>query len=306
MVPGVWVRRAFLSRTGWIVVGSSVAVLALIIFLFAITGRSGASSATSGGGANPRGSATGSEGGSGDPTRPGPVPIMPNPVPASVANAATGSAGAPAGSPSGRAAPAAMPANTPAPTGESRDFVSIAEQVAGTSPEARAILIRHGRELQSLVDGYASPARAFLAVLDAPATVDPSVLRQRVSAVHAMNHAATRYIDSAKSIQERLEADLRADPRVDKDAVASISARYIAQSFATGRIFAMEQAIRAGDDLIRQSQLILDSPSSWSLDANGRVTTSDMTKANEYRMYETKLSAPKGAIRSAVERAISP
>lgn len=226
---------------------------------------------------------------------------MPNPVPPTAAP----STAAPGANPA-NPAPGANPNPRPPSTGPAHDFAAVAEQVAANAPEARDILVRHARELQSLVDGFSGPAETFLTVLDGPASIDPTVLRQRVAAVQSLKDAGTRYTTAARSLRERLEADLRAEPRVDKDAVPSISGRFLAMSSATGRIFAIEQVIRAGDDLAQQSQLVLESPSSWSIDARGNVTTPDVSKAGEYRMYETKLMGPKRMLRSVVDRAVSP
>lgn len=236
------------------------------------------------------------------PARPNrPAPVMPNPVPPTAAP----STAAPGASPA-NPAPGANPFPGPPSTGPAHDFAAVAEQVAANAPEARDILVRHARELQSLVDGFSGPAETFLTVLDGPPSIDPTVLRQRVAAVQSLKDAGTRYTTAARSLRERLEADLRAEPRVDKSAVPSISGRFLAMSSATGRLFAIEQVIRAGDDLAQQSQLVLDSPTSWSIDARGNVTTSDASKASEYRLYETKLMAPKRMLRHAVDRAVSP
>lgn len=228
---------------------------------------------------------------------PTPTPVMPNPVAPNPPSGVGPGANPPA--PGGPTQPAAGARSN-------RDFTKVAEAIAATEPASRDILMRYAREMQSLVDGFATPAESFLKALDEKPTIDTSVLRQRVATVQTMTNAGTRYKDAAKSLRDRLEADLRAEPRVDKTTIPSISGRFITQSFADARVFAVDQVMRAGEDLAAQSQLILDAPSLWSIDARGDVTSSDAKKAGEYRMYETKLFGPKRMLRGAVDRAVSP
>lgn len=221
-----------------------------------------------------------------------PVPVMPNPTPPMP--------------PTPHPPAATNPAAPSAPSTATHDFATVAEQIANDSPAAREVLTRHARELQSLVDGFAVPARSFLAILDQPATVDTSTLRQRIAAAQSVKDASTRYSTAAKSLRERLETDLRALPDLDKNAIPSISGRFLGRTFATGRGFAMDRVARVADDLTKQSQLVLDAPSSWSIDANGRVNSTDVRKANEYRLFEAKLMGPKQMLKADVDRAIAP
>jgi hypothetical protein len=278
-------RPGFLSREGWIIAGSvAVAIVAIVAAFYFLTG-----STTSG--TNAAGAATSTPSTTPETARPNrPVPVMPNPMP-----------------PVPPTPPApANPAHPAAQATATHDFATVAEQIANDSPAAREVLTRHARELQSLVDGFAAPARSFLTILDQPATVDPSVLRQRIAAAQSVKDASTRYSTAAKSLRERFETDLRALPDLDKNSIPSISGRFLGRTFATGRGFAMDRVARVADDLTKQSQLILDAPSSWSVDADGRVNSTDVRKANEYRMYEAKLIAAKQVLKADVDRAIAP
>ncbi len=116
------------------------------------------------------------------------------------------------------------------------------------------------------------------------------------SAVRALDAGASGYVikgSTADELYSAIHAVLRGET-------------FITQSFADARVFAVDQVMRAGEDLAAQSQLILDAPSIWSIDARGDVTSSDAKKAGEYRMYETKLFGPKRMLRGAVDRAVSP
>lgn len=280
-------RPGFLSREGWIIAGSvAVAIVAIVAAFYFLTGNT-----TSG--TNAAGAATSSPSTTPDPARANrPVPVMPNPTPSTP--------------PTPHPPAATNPAAPSAPSTAAHDFAAVAEQIANDSPAAREVLTRHARELQSLVDGFAVPARSFLTILDQPATVDPSTLRQRIAVAQSVKDASTRYSTATKSLRDRLETDLRALPDLDKNAIPSISGRFLGRTFATGRGFAMDRVARVADDLTKQSQLVLESPSSWSIDTNGRVNSTDVRKANEYRLFEAKLMAAKQVLKADADRAIAP
>lgn len=223
-----------------------------------------------------------------------PAPVMPNPVTSANPAAAPG------------AAPGATPASRPPMARITHGFADVAEQIAKDTPAARDVLSRHARELQGLIDTFATNARAFEAAVDEAPSIDPAVLRQRLVTVQTLKESGTRYADAAKAARQRIETDLRAEPRVGQSEASALAGRFITMTFTENRAFAVEQVGRAGDDLTRQYQLVLDDPSKWKIDANGHVTSTDLNKAGEYRMFEAKLAAQKRMIQGAIDRAVAP
>lgn len=228
-----------------------------------------------------------------------PAPVMPNPVPANAPVAG----GPPGGGPAPANRPGTNPFPSPSARGIQRDFVGVAEQISQETPAAREVLLRHARDLQGLMDGFATQARTLTGVLGAPATIDPATLRERIAAAQGVKDAGTRYINAAKTVRERIEADLRAEPRIDSARIGAISGRFVTFSHADARVFAVQQLITAGDDLTRQSRLVLDAPTAWTIDDKGQVNSTDLSKASEYRLIQAKLAAQRAMLESAVDRA---
>lgn len=224
-----------------------------------------------------------------------PAPIMPNPV---AANPAAPARPIPGGDP--------FPTPPSMHAGRSHDFAAVADQIAIDDPGAKDILLRHARDLKGLLEGFQGPANALQAALESPVTLDPAILRQHIATAQAAKDAGERYADRARGLRRQLENDLRAEGRLDPSAAPRIAGRFVTMTFAENRTFAIEQVTRAGDDLTRQSQMILDAPTKWTLDGKGNVETSDLSKLAEYRGLRAKLEAQRRMVKSAIERAMAP